>query len=209
MWGSFRFHNVKKLALGLILISAYSQMARAQILIDEGWGAASRLKQSSTYSSGSGLKATKKIGISATFAGPVGLFGTNLDINFTEDFALSLGVGLSQGFNSFNVHMKRTLGGESFQPYFAAGYSRWSARGNEGSVEQTTPGVLADKFLSDREKRTGEFVENIIYPGLGLQYLTLDGDWQGLGVFAELQVLLDLDDIAVGTTASVGSIYYF
>ncbi len=156
----------------------------------------------------SSFKRKKKMGISMTLAGATGLVGMNLDLNIFEDFAISLGGGLSHGFNAINFHVKQTLGGETFQPYFAFGYSRWYSNGG-GPVNQTSPPIVGNKFLSESQKHSGEFAENIIYPAIGLQYINLKGDYQGLGFFGELLMVMDINNLAVGPTAGIGSIYYF
>jgi len=154
------------------------------------------------------LKHKKKMGVSATFAGATGLLGTNLDMNIFQDFAVSVGGGVSRGFQALNVHVKQTFGGVSFQPYMAIGYSRWYSNGN-GPVNQTSPGFVADKFLSASERASGRFAENIVYPAFGSQYLFLNGDLRGLGFFGEVLMLMDLNKIALAPTLGVGSIYYF
>lgn len=182
-------------------------LASGPILVDETWGAAQT--HGSVLGASDSLKTTKKMGIGTTLAGATGLFGLNLEINFTSDLAFSMGAGVSRGFQSFNMNIKKTLGGDSWLPYFVGGYSRWFSSEQEGGVEQTAPSVLAKKFLSAREKQSGRFSENILYPGLGLQYLNRSGEWLGLAFFIEVLFLVDIDDLATGATGGIGSVYYF
>jgi hypothetical protein len=199
----------------IVLVATFlTTQAFAQILIDESgsssrWLGNSVRSELSQFSSVESLRGLKRMGLSATVAGATGLIGTNMHLNFTRDFTFSLGIGMSHGFQSFNMHIKQSLGGETVMPYFVAGYSRWYTNGPEGTVDRTSPPMMGKKFLSARERQTGEFAENIIYPGLGLEYVTLSGDWQGMGFFAEALFLLDIDDFVAGGTAGVGTIYYF
>lgn len=192
--------------LVLFLLSIQTQAADKKI--DETWGSKSSASMRSFDSAGD-LKKSKKMGLQTTLAGATGLLGLNLNLNFTKNFEFSLGVGVSRGFRSFNTHIKTPMGGKSFSPYFVGGYSRWSSSGSEDGVQSTSPSVLAKKFLSGHERRTGEFAENIIYPGLGLQYVQLEGELQGMGLFAEILMLVDIEDFLTGPTAGVGAIYYF
>ncbi|OFZ18039.1 MAG: hypothetical protein A2Z20_07965 [Bdellovibrionales bacterium RBG_16_40_8] len=180
----------------------------AAIEVDETWWSGSRVANNS-FTSGIALKKTKKMGIQTTFAGATGLAGLNIDLNFSEDFALSVGYGVSRGFQAINIHAKQSLGGTSFIPYFVWGYSNWHAHGRESGVYNTSPAILAAKFLDAKEKRTGVFAKNIVYPGLGIQYINLSGDWLGLGFFAEVLALVDINDFLAGPTAGIGTIYYF
>ena len=190
----------------LVVLSSSRLFADSEI--DETWLSGSRANKN-TFDSGLALKRTKKMGIQTTFAGATGLVGLNADLNFAEDFAVSIGYGVSHGFQAFNIHVKESLGGKNFIPYFVGGYSRWYAHGREGGAHNTSPAFLADKFLSAHERRTGDFSKDIIYPGLGLQYLNIDGDWRGLGFFAETLFLVNLNDFLASATAGLGTIYYF
>ncbi len=173
-----------------------------------GHSSSSSARAKDVYEDLASFKRKKKMGISTTFAGATGLIGVNLDLNIFEDFAISLGGGVSHGFNSYNIHVKQTLGNDAFQPYFAFGYSRWFSNGG-GPVDHTSPSLVVNKFLSEGAKHSGQFAENILYPAIGLQYVNLTGDYQGLGFFGELLMVMDMNNLAVGPTAGVGSIFYF
>lgn len=191
----------------------FSSVSHAQkILVDEGWGSSNKLQASYNYESFSDileLRAKKKLALQTTISGATGLIGLNADLNFTKHLSFSLGVGVSRGFNAFNTHFKYFMGGNELSPYFVGGFSRWTSDNAEGQVTKTSPAVLKEKFLSRRELQTGEFAENIIYPGLGLQYVNTSGEWTGFGVFGELLLLVDLDDIELGPAAGIGTVYYF
>lgn len=191
----------------LILVFFLSNSGYSQILVDETWGSNTRYSTKSL--SEGALKSNKRIGIQGTLAGAAGLAGLNLDMNLTKSFAFSLGLGVSRGFQSYNMHIKRSLGEGDFIPYFVAGYSRWYSGEGAGEVKRTSPPILANKFLSGRERATGVFTKDIIYPGFGLQYLLSEGDLQGLGFFAEALMLVDVNDFLAGGTGGIGTIFYF
>jgi len=193
--------------LGLVVLTMVATTSFASILIDESAPVGNRYKRSRDLETD--LKAKKKVGVSSTVAGAFGLFGVGIDLNFTRDVAFSIGAGLSQNFSAFNMNMKFALSDGSFQPYFVGGISRWSANGSNGEITHSTPGFLESKFLSDSERRSGKFAKNIIYPGLGLQYLNTSGDLEGLGYFAEVLMMMEISSLAVAPTGGVGAIYYF
>jgi len=200
-----------KIILAVIVANVlFLAQAHAQILIDEGWGSATKLKNTTpSFSEGYGLRAKKRVGLGASFAGAVGLGGVNLNLNFTPEYTFILGVGLSHDFQTLNVGLKKYLGGRTVQPYAVAGYTNWHAEGESRNLEKTSPALLSNRFLSRHERETGRFSENIVYPGLGLEYTTVEGPYQGLSFYAEAMWLVDLDDIAMGATGGIGSIYYF
>ena len=203
------------LSLGIFFLLIYSVCpVGAQILIDESnqrgsWLGSSVKADLQSFTSVEAMRDRKKMAISTTVSGATGLLGLNLNLNFSKEFTTSFGVGLSRGFQSFNAHIKYSLGGTSIMPYLVGGYSRWYTNDPEGEIKRTSPPVLAKKFLSGKERATGDFDESLIYPGIGLEYVNLSGDWQGLGLFAELLMLIDIDDFVTGPTIGVGSIYYF
>jgi hypothetical protein len=94
-------------------------------------------------------------------------------------------------------------------PYMSFGYASWASVGKTGRITKTSPAILADKLLSDDEKNAGEFQKNLLYPGIGLQFLQLKGEWAGSSVFAELTVLLDVGNFVAAPTATLGFLYYF
>lgn len=199
-----------KMAYICFIVFAFSQgfAVAAPKKIDETWGSGIR-SEARQFDSISSFKKSNKMGLQTTLAGATGLLGLNLNINFTESFEFSLGFGISRGFHSFNGFVRLPMGGTTVSPYFVTGYSRWAAGGSEDGVQNTSPSILAKKFLSSHERKTGEFAENIIYPGLGVQYLQLSGDFEGCGLFAEVLMLVDLDDFVTGPTAGLGAAYYF
>ena len=196
--------------LVLLAFCSSHSFVQAQILVDESW----EPPKSQTFSRASenlssDLKAIKKVGVGSTLAGATGLLGVNIHVNFSKDFTFVIGAGQSRGFQAFNMHFKSIFGGRSFQPYFSGGYSRWFASQDGERVDRTSPPLVKKKFLSSKEINSGNFSEHIIYPGLGVEFINLDGDWRGLSFFAEALLLIDIDDLQTGATAGLGTVYYF
>lgn len=163
-----------------------------------------------TASDGLSMRSLRRVGLGVSGAGPLGVFGVNLEMNFTSDVGILTGFGGGSDYQAFTVQMKRVLGGTSLMPYVAGGYARWYNFGKAGRIDsETTPGFLQTKFLSEKQKAEGRFSENLIYPALGLQHMTLSGPYAGSSVFAEVLMLIDINDFVVAPTGTVGYMYYF
>lgn len=192
-----------------VLSVTFFLSVNASAAIGDTWGGQSRI-EIENFNTSADLKRKKKAGVGTSLAGALGLVGLNLNINFAEDFTFVVGYGVSHGFHAVNMNFKQSLGGEALTPYFSGGFSRWFSRGEEGeTLEKTTPSFLKEKFLSAKEIRTGQFAENIIYPGFGLEYMNTKGDWQGLSFYVEILYLLDIDDLEAAPTAGIGTNFYF
>lgn len=158
---------------------------------------------------GVALKDLRKVGVGFHVSGPYGALGAQMDLNFSQEFTASVGFGLGDGFNTFNFQVKRVIRGENLLPYGSLGFAKWSTnQSGENKYSKTSPGFLADKFLSGDEKN-GMFSEDIFYPGVGIQYLISRGQWAGTSLFAELNLLVDLDKFNSAAVGSLGYMYYF
>ncbi|MCM2282143.1 MAG: hypothetical protein NDI61_09890 [Bdellovibrionaceae bacterium] len=156
------------------------------------------------------LRALRRVGIGLSGAGPLGAFGANVELNFTPDIGFLTGFGGGPGYQAYTFQLKRVFGEASLAPYLVGGYARWYSFGESGRpISDTTPGFLQTKFLSAKQKAEGRIDENLLYPGFGLQYLTLSGPYAGSSVFAELLLLTDIGDFVVAPTGTVGYMYYF
>jgi hypothetical protein len=167
-----------------------------------------------TFNSTYDLRLKRKVGIGAAVAGAVGVYGGLIELNFAPDDSVVTGFGGGPRFNSFMFQWKHLLGNTEsdgfIHPYLGFGYSRWfSVSGNNSSMAKTTPSFLGSRFLSEEEKITGRFEKNLLIPSLGLQYFQLDGEYRGLGVFVEVDVILETSDLSPVPTGGVGTIYYF
>jgi hypothetical protein len=181
----------------------------------DGWSARQRMASIDRLSSKAALDGTefrqkRRVAIGSSLGGAGGIASINLDLNLTDHTSLSILYGAGDPFQAFGFAVKRFVSGESFLPYVSAGYVRWSQeKPNHKSIEHTTPSTLNTKFLNSSEKDKGQFSENIIYPGLGLQYVQLSGPWAGTSVFLEIQALVDVDDFQTAATGALGVSYYF
>lgn len=156
------------------------------------------------------LRTLRRVGVGLSGAGPLGLGGINLELNFARDAGFVGGFGGGPGFQAFTLQYKRILSGESFLPYFAAGYSRWYSVGMPTPIAGgSAPFYLMDRFLSDSDKASGIYALNLVYPALGLQYLQSSGPWAGSSVFFEVLALVNLGNLAVAPTGTLGFLYYF
>lgn len=174
--------------------------------VDEHGSARSTYKTAATSSE---MRGTRRAGVGMVAGGISGIFGANIEINFTERFALNGGFGLSTDFQSLFLGGRQNFGGTWLSPYISYGYGRWFHNGNERSVGDTTPGFVGKKFLADREREQGLFAENLLFAGLGVQYLQLNGDWAGVAVYVDGLMILDVDDLVAQPNLGTGLMYYF
>ena len=169
-----------------------------------------RLSQSMKEAeSGYELRKVRRLAIGIEGAGPLGLGGALLEINFNPDWSAIIGYGGAEGLQALNFAGKYILAGDSFLPYLSAGYARWSSTDRASPINKTTPSFLGDKLLTEEQKNQGEFQENLFVPSLGLQYLQSSGDWAGFSIFTEISFLVDLTHFVAAPTGGIGCLYYF
>lgn len=189
-------------------LATLGQPSSAQILVEEKGHAV----PTSTYeinSSGHGFRQSRKVGVGFGLAGAYGIAGTHLELNFVPEVGLLVGFGLGSGYQTFNLQLKKVLAGDSFMPYIAGGLARWYSVDESRKRTSTQPHFLADRFLNRSERQSGEFAEVMLYPAVGLQYLQLGGDWSGFSLYAEIQMLVDVDDLVSALNGGVGTTFYF
>jgi hypothetical protein len=202
--------------LSFILVTSFHITSTAAILVEENGVAVPNSAVSSSTSSTSynsvfntsdSIRASRRVAVGLQAAGSQGLLGMNLELNFDPALGFMLSYGVGSSFQSLSFAVKKHLGGEAVSPYISAGYSRWFSNG--GDLKDTSPSFLTDKFLSESEKRTGNFAHNIFYPGAGLQYTQLSGPWTGTAVYAEVMILVDTEEFISAPTGALGFLYYF
>lgn len=167
------------------------------------------VKAPKTASNGNDLRMKRRMGVGVEGAGPLGVGGVILELNFSAQSGLLAGFGGGTGFQSYTFQYKRVLGGEWLLPYLGAGFARWSSFENSKPIKDTTPSILSDKLMSEDDKAAGRISETLLYPVAGLQYMQLDGDWAGVSAFVELVLLVDVVDFVAAPTGTVGVGYYF
>lgn len=154
------------------------------------------------------LRSLRRVGVGAEFAGASGLMGALIELNFVPEDSLITGFGGGSGYNSFQMGWHHVFGGEKLTPYAGLGYVRWYNSSNK-SADETNPKFLATKFLSEKEKQTGQYSVNFFSPNLGLQYHVLSGDYVGTTVFTEIRLFMSMAHLSPEALGSLGTIYYF
>lgn len=207
--GRFRSSALGSIALAVLSLTC-SVSVQAAILLEEGGKSVHRPISEKTASNGIEMRRIRRVGIGGAMVGPLGLGGANIELNFSPEASFVGGFGGGPGFQAFTMQYKRVLGGRSLLPYFMAGYSRWYGTGQSAvGRSTTTPTLLGEKLLNDSERSQKNFAVNLIYPGLGLQFLQLSGPWAGSSIFFEAVMLLDIEDFIAAPTGTIGYLYYF
>lgn len=199
--------SVIKLSI-IISIYMFSFSVHAAVLLDENNQPVNRERRT-IADNGLSLRSVKKVGFGLGSAGALGLIGALIELNFSSEVSLSTSFGLASNYQTFGFQIKKILGGRSLMPYFSAGYSRWYTTGKGGPIGKTTPKFFAEKFLNAEERSSGRFAENLIYPGFGLQYVQLGGNWAGTSLYAEILLLVDVDDLQSAASGGLGMLFYF
>ncbi|MCB0364014.1 MAG: hypothetical protein H6624_13355 [Bdellovibrionaceae bacterium] len=200
------------LCLSLLLSGVVSggSVGAAVLVEDNGVAVNQSTYSAAAASDGLEFRRKRKVGLGLAGAGPWGVMGTHLELNFASDISLQAGVGLGSGFQTFALQLRKFIPGKWFLPYISAGVARWYTTGEgDGAIDGTTPGFLAKRFLSGKEKREGRFSELLVFPSLGMQYLQLSGEWAGSTLYAEFNLLVDVEDFVLGPTGSLGYTYFF
>lgn len=149
----------------------------------------------------------KKVAIGIVRGGALGTLGGLLEFALLDRAGLSIGFGGSEAHESFVLQGKQYLTGDQFRPYLAAGYARWSGKGEV--ITSTSDNFLAGDFLSEPERASGEFTKNVFFPTLGFQYRQKSGPLAGAAVYAEATMLIDVEAIDGQGTGALGLMYYF
>ena len=190
----------------LVLLSLH---VNAAILLDEGHAKNSTI-HSKTAEDSFALRKLRRAGIGVSAAGALGLAGISLELNLTPENSFKAGYGGGPGYQSYNIEMKRTMGSGAFLPYMGGGFAHWYTSGSKHeSITTTTPNFLAEKFMTEDEKRQGIINENILYPSIGLQFIQLGEPMAGSSIYMELMVLVEVGQMQAVPTGSFGYTYYF
>jgi hypothetical protein len=156
------------------------------------------------------LRSKRRVGVGALTSGATGLLGALLELNLNPSNSAIIGFGGGPGYNAFNFQWKYVFAGQHFSPYLGIGYARWYNAASEGNrIGRTNPAVLESKFLSEKQRQTGEFEVDLLTPTLGLQYNFLVGDYKGLGVFGEIVLLTQVSNLSPAPVGAFGAVYYF
>lgn len=168
------------------------------------------LYEGQTFSSSDEMRSKRRVGLGAQTSGNVGLFGALIELNLSPAHSVITAFGGGPGYNALNFQWKYLILPGAFSPYMGVGYARWyNASGGKAGLEKTTPSLLGSRFLTDEQKKTGQFAVDLITPTLGIQYNQLTGEYTGLGIFAEIDFLTKVPDFSPVATGALGILYYF
>ncbi len=154
------------------------------------------------------MRSIRRVGVGGSVLGNLGLYGIHLEMNFKPEWSLLLGYGGGPQYQSVTAQYRYILSGKSISPFAVLGVSRWYSSRNEGKIN-TEPSFLEERLLTESEKRNGKIDQNLIYPGFGLQYMNLNGEWAGFSMYLEVDVLTQLFTFKMAPLASVGATWYF
>lgn len=148
------------------------------------------------------MRMEKRFGVGISAAGPLSLLGLEIDINLSEDVSIGGGIGTGMDYNTFMVKGRYLLLGKSVCPYFALGFARWWTDSTD--TKRLSPGLLREEFLSPDTDLSKGFSVFLLYPALGVQFLSP----LGFAVYAEAQYLFKLFSFANGIYAGLGFQWY-
>lgn len=197
--------------VGISIFSAPLWAEEGAVLLNDhnGRSGAAYFKEKKAVSETFDFHQRKRFALGFEAAGASGLLGTHIELSFTPLTSFQIGFGLAEKFQTFHLRYKYLFSGSSFTSYFSTGYARWYTTHKTGSLYSTEPKFLSERFLNGSQKSSGEFVENMIYPGFGVQYTGIDGELANISLYTEVLLLLDLDDWITAPTAAVGINFYF
>jgi hypothetical protein len=197
------------LAVSIFFVTAVQ--SQAAILIEDGKARQTAKQQvGRTHSDGLSMRKVRRAGIGASASGALGFMGANLELNFTDRWGFGAGFGGSSNYQAYTFQIKHVLAGEWLLPYLSFGYAKWYTAGSpKGPIRETNPAFLSQKFMSDIEKDRGDFAVHLIYPGFGLQYVQLTGPWAGYSIYADVLLLVEVEDFESVPTGTLGMMYYF
>ena len=149
------------------------------------------------------LKMTHRFGIGLSGGGALAVMGIEGDVNVTENFSISGGLGTGIDFSTVMLKGRWFLMGEWVSPYLGLGISRWWTDGT--TSKDIGPSVLRNKFLSGMSDYSQGFSVWILSPTLGVQFMHP----QGFAISAEIQYLFKMLNFSNGTYAGLGVHWYF
>jgi hypothetical protein len=149
------------------------------------------------------LKMEKRFGIGFSAGGPLSILGIEADVNFTEQFSVSGGVGTGLDYNSLMLKARYSLLGKWVSPYFAAGFARWWSGGT--NAKNLGPSLLTNTFLPPGYDTSKGFDVCMVYPAFGVEFMHP----AGVSFFGEVQYLFKLFDLANGFYGGLGMHWYF
>lgn len=152
------------------------------------------------------LRQSRKMGVGASFGGPLGVFGLFTELNLNRNNGAVAGIGAGSGYNSFVLAWKNSLEGSYLNPYTQVGYSRWFGTGTAGDPTEST---ILNQVLESSEKADGKFGKDFLVGSLGVQYTQLKGETRGLSFFMQIDLMFAFSNGHTIPAGTAGSIFYF
>lgn len=202
-----------RFAFGILAFIFIANQSLAAILVEEKGVNVQKYNRTpesqyldSTYS----FRTSRRVGVDFSTASNLGMLGIGIELNFATEDAFRLGFGGGPGYKSAGFGWKHAFDGRYFAPYTTVQFSRWYSPVNGSkAVGETNPTYLGTQFLTDEQKRTGEYALHFLSAGFGMQYSQLDGPYQGMSLFAEIILLGNLERSTAVPTGSLGVGYFF
>ncbi len=166
-------------------------------------GFAARSSESGAASSLQQMKLSKRFGVGLSAGGPLALFGIEADVNVSEEFSITGGLGTGLNYSTFMVKGRYFLMGEWVSPYLGLAIARWWTDGT--TATSLGPSVLTNHFLGAGYDYTKGFSVFILSPAVGVQFMHP----MGFAINAELQYMFRLFDFSNGTYAGLSAHWYF
>lgn len=160
------------------------------------------------YGSFEQMRSDRRVGVGVEMFGRLGAVGINFELNYTPVDAAIAGIGGGPGYNSVALGWKHILGGETLTPYFATTVAHWSGN-TKSSLDGSNPHYLEERFLSAKEKASGQFSHFFAIPAVGIQYNKLAGPSAGAALYAEFMLVVETSTMAQAPTGALGALYYF
>ncbi len=148
------------------------------------------------------LKMDKRFGVGVAAAGPFAIMGVEIDVNVTDQFSISGGIGTGMDYSTVAMKARYYLPGKSVSPYIGAGFAHWWSAGIKD--KSPGPGILS-KFLQETADPSKGFSLFLVYPTIGVQFFHSSG----FEVSAEVEYLFKIFDLANGPFAGLGVHWYF
>lgn len=181
--------------------------------ISSSYGATSRFNYDRTDEARevSTFWSERKVAVGMQAAGTYGLAGGVIGIHFHPQWSVDLGFGGGSHFQAYGFRIKKMmLLSSALNPYFGFGFHRWHRNNTRPfNADTMSPGFVAQRLMSDEDKRLGVIDAKLANASLGLQYVFTDGSLKGYGIFIEAILLMEVNELISIPTASVGFNYFF
>ncbi len=179
-----------------------------QVLNDDNQTKGEMLKQRRSKSYGKGFSGERILGVGFVGAGSYGVFGTEVDFGFGDDWAGGFGIGTGMSYSTWSAYARNYFKqGGTINTFFQAGYANWLLGKSPKRGSDVLPDFLAKRFLAS--EKTGAYYApsraHLIYPSIGalFQHNT------GLAATLMVQYLISIGDFSGALYGSFGVHYYF